>query len=131
VLELIGGALAHEAVAAAIATSSTRRKSEAVLTSAGVPYRQMAYVCGDDITRKKPDPQVFQVACRRLGLPPDRCIVVEYAPSGIQAARAAGCRCLAVTNTCPRAVLDAEHPDIVVASLAEVTVEDLLALPAG
>jgi len=128
VLELIGSAMASDHVDVAIATSSTRQKSQAVLGSAQIPYKEMVYVCGDDISRKKPDPEVFQVACRRLGLPPGQCLVVEDAPSGVRAAHAAGCKCIAVTNTCAREKLESEKPELTVASLSEVSLDTVFGL---
>ena len=50
----------------------------------------------EDITHGKPDPEVFLVAARRLGVPPCRAVVVEDAPSGIEAARRAGMRAIAI-----------------------------------
>ena len=127
VLELIASAMKDERFALAIATSSTREKSMAVLQSARVPYTEMVYICGDDVTRKKPDPELFQIACQRLGLPPQSCVVIEDAPNGVAAARTAGCQVIAVTNTCPRDEL--LEANVIVDSLASVslnTVIDLL-----
>ncbi len=121
VLELINGALADPNVRLAIGTSSTREKSMAVLESAQVPFEKMAYVCGEDVTHKKPHPEVFSVACQRLELAPQQCVVIEDAPNGVEAAHAAGCKCIAVTNTCgPDELMQA---DKVVDSLTEVTVD--------
>lgn len=127
VLELIHGALDGKKFALAIATSSTREKSQAVLKSAQIPLDEVVYVCGDDVSRKKPDPELFQIACQRLSIDPERCVVIEDAPNGIEAARAAGCRVIAVTNTCGRT--DLRNADVIVDSLAEVsldTVRELL-----
>ncbi|MDP6545967.1 MAG: HAD family phosphatase [Phycisphaerae bacterium] len=131
VLELVTSAMASDCVKVAIATSSTRRKSQAVLSSAGFPYRQVVYVCGDDVSRKKPDPEVFQVACEHLSLAPQQCVVIEDAPDGVQAARAAGCKCIAVTNTFSPEILQIKEPDLIVASLSEVSLDTLLALFEG
>jgi len=128
VLELVSSAMASDCVSVAIATSSTRQKSQAVLASAEFPYRQVVYVCGDDISRKKPDPEVFQAACDRLSLAPQQCVVVEDAPDGVQAARAAGCKCIAVTNTFSREILQIKQPDLIVDSLSEVSLDTLLTL---
>jgi len=121
VLELINGALDGNEFALAIATSSTREKSQAVLTSARIPLDKMVYVCGDDVSRKKPDPELFQIACQRLSIDPERCVVIEDAPNGIEAARAAGCRAIAVTNTCGR--IDLRNADVIVDTLAEVALD--------
>ena len=128
VRELIASAMADERFGLAIATSGTREKSQAVLESARIPYKEMAYVCGDDISEKKPNPEVFQAACRRLGLEPGRCVVIEDAPNGVQAARAAGCKCIAVTNTCGETKLQAERPDLIVGSLAQVGLDTIVGL---
>src|SRR5207245_8172899 len=51
----------------------------------------------EDTSRGKPDPEVFLIAARRLGVPPQRCLVLEDAPVGIQAAKAGGMRAVGVT----------------------------------
>jgi len=58
-----------------------------------------AAVTGEDVTRGKPDPQVFLVASERLGVPPARCAVVEDAPLGVAAARAARMTSIALAST--------------------------------
>ena len=131
VMELMGAALARDDFRVAIATSSNREKSESVLRAAGVPYDRMAYLTGSDVTHKKPHPELFLTAADRIGLAPGACVVIEDAPNGIRAALAAGCRCIAVTNTCSREKLVSEEPDLVVDSLAEVSVETVLSLLRG
>jgi HAD superfamily hydrolase (TIGR01509 family) len=101
VLDLIHAALAQDGFRLAIATSATRELSEAILDAVKVPHQKMVYVSGSEVTKKKPDPQIFLIAIRRLGIEAARCIVFEDAPSGVQAARTAGARCVAVTNTVP------------------------------
>jgi HAD superfamily hydrolase (TIGR01509 family) len=68
--------------------------------------------------RGKPDPGVFLEAARQVGVPPQRCLVVEDAIAGVAAAKAAGMACLAVTNTNTRAAL--ADADRVVDSLEEM-----------
>jgi beta-phosphoglucomutase len=99
VLTLIHAALDRPEFRLSIATSASRELSRAILESAGVPYQRMAYVSGSDVRKKKPDPEIFLMAARRLDLAPARCVVFEDAPSGVQAANAAGAHCVAVTNT--------------------------------
>jgi len=101
VLELIHAALGQDGFRLAIATSATRELSEAILDAVKVPHQKMVYVSGSEVTKKKPDPQIFLIAIGRLGLDARRCVVFEDAPSGVQAARAAGAKCVAVTNTVP------------------------------
>jgi HAD superfamily hydrolase (TIGR01509 family) len=118
VLELMESARARDDFLVGIATSSTREKSEAVLKSAQIPYTQMVYVTGSDVKNKKPDPELFLTAAERLGLDPAHCVVIEDAPDGVAAAKAAGCRCVAVTNSTASEKLAAA--DLVVESLIEV-----------
>jgi len=70
--------------------------------------------------RGKPDPGVFLEAARRVGVTPERCLVVEDAIAGVQAAKRAGMACLAVTNTNTRAALAEAGADRVVDSLEEM-----------
>ena len=126
VLELMEAALARGDFRVGIATSSTREKSEAVLKSAGIPYEQMVYVTGSDVKNKKPDPELFLMAAARLGLDPAQCIVIEDAPDGVAAAHAAGCRCVAVTNSTGREKL--AEANLVVQSLEEVDLRMVVGL---
>jgi beta-phosphoglucomutase-like phosphatase (HAD superfamily) len=80
-----------------------------------------------EVSQGKPSPQIFQVACRRLGAAPDQCLVFEDSLAGVQAARAAGMSVCAVVphsasselRRCLEEVAVREH-DAVVASLVEV-----------
>jgi HAD superfamily hydrolase (TIGR01509 family) len=123
VLDLIHAALRDGRFRLSIATSATRELSEAILTAVKVPFERMAYVSGSDVTKKKPDPQIFLIAIERLGLPAARCVVFEDAPSGVQAAKAAGAKCIAVTNTVPAGEL--EDADLIVDSLERVNLDTI------
>lgn len=123
VRELMASALADAEWRLAIATSSTRDKSQAVLEAADVPWAEMVRLCGDDVTHAKPNPELFSLACGRLQLTPRSCVVIEDAPAGVEAAQAAGCACIAVTNT--HAPDRLKRADLTVESLAEVTLDTL------
>lgn len=82
-----------------------------------------AVVTRVDVTRGKPDPQVFQIAGERLGMQPEQCVVVEDAPAGIEAANRAGMASVALTGTATRAELS--HAKLIVDSLRELTPERL------
>jgi HAD superfamily hydrolase (TIGR01509 family) len=129
VLALIHSALEREDFRVGIATSSTREKSEAVLRSAGIPFERMAYVTGSDVKNKKPDPELFLTAAEQLGLDARRCLVIEDAVNGIEAAHAAGCRCVAVTNSTVR--LNLADADRIVDSLEEVDLQQVVELIDG
>jgi beta-phosphoglucomutase len=87
----------------AVASSADRRKVEGNLREIRLdPARFDAIVVGEDVEHKKPDPEIFLLAARRLGLEPKDCLVIEDAVSGVAAAKAAGCRCLALTTSFTR-----------------------------
>ena len=84
----------------AVASSADAVKVRANLPAAGIDPSLFDVLCsGEDVARKKPDPDIFLLAASRLGVPPQGCVVVEDAVSGIQAARAAGMRCVAVSSS--------------------------------
>jgi mannitol-1-/sugar-/sorbitol-6-phosphatase len=105
-----------EGARTAIATSCTVQLAEARIAAAQL-LPPTVLVTADDVTYGKPHPEPFLQAARRLGVDPGRCLVVEDAAKGLEAARAAGCFTLAVVTTTPRELLDA---DAVVADLSEV-----------
>jgi len=82
----------------AVATSGSRSVALGRLRRAGLPVPPVV-ICAEDVTRGKPSPDAVLLACRGLGLPRAHCLVVEDAPAGIQAARAAEVAVVAVTTT--------------------------------
>jgi HAD superfamily hydrolase (TIGR01509 family) len=118
VLELIEQAMKREDFKVAIATSSTPEKSRAVLESAKIPYQKMVYITGSDVKNKKPDPELFLLAAERMDIEPAKCVVIEDAPNGVQAAKAAGAKCIAVTNSTDAAKLS--EADLVCDSLENI-----------
>ena len=78
--------------AQAIASSAPRLNVEVTYRALGIADRFGAVVSAEDVRHGKPDPEVFLVAAARLGVPPARCVVVEDAAAGIEAARRAGMR---------------------------------------
>jgi len=126
VLELMTAALNRHDFRLAIATSGTREKSEAVLKSAKIPYEKMTCITGSDVTRKKPHPDLFLTAAQIAGVEPQNSVVIEDAPDGVAAAKAARCKCIAVTNsTSPE---NLTHADLIVDTLAKVTIRTIAAL---
>jgi len=99
----------------AIASSAPRKNIEVVLEVIGMAGLFEALVSAEDVTAGKPDPQVFQRGAERLGMPASRCIVVEDAVPGVEAARRAGMRCIGVSR---KGFLD--RADVVVRSLEDL-----------
>jgi beta-phosphoglucomutase family hydrolase len=110
-------ALNERGIPRAIVTSTPRANLDMILDTLGIAGRFDALVAEEDATQGKPDPEGFLVAAQRIGIPPDRCIVIEDAPAGLRAAKAAGMRAIGVTTTRPAADLDAA--DLIVSSLAQ------------
>jgi beta-phosphoglucomutase len=80
-----------------------------------------ARVTGREVSRGKPDPQVFLMAAQRLGIAPRNCAVIEDAPAGIAAALAGGMTAVALTGTAPPSKLLQAH--LMVHSLRELTAQ--------
>jgi beta-phosphoglucomutase len=78
-----------------------------------------AKVTGADVTRGKPDPQVFLMAAERLGVPPASCVVIEDAVHGVEAAKRADMAAIALTGTSTYAELGSA--DLIVESLRELS----------
>jgi beta-phosphoglucomutase len=98
----------------AIASSAPRENVEVMLRVLGLDHDFDAIVAAEDVTVGKPDPQVFLRAAERLAVPASRCIVVEDAPAGVEAARRAGMRCIGVNGA-----------QVLAADLAVASLQDL------
>lgn len=84
-----------------------------------------ANVCGRDLRRGKPDPEIFLLAAAELRVAPTHCFVAEDAPAGVEAARAGGMVALGVARLGDAALLRAAGADLVVASLDDVALDEL------
>lgn len=81
-----------------LATSATREYAEFVLTQLGIRQRFGFVLTADDITRGKPDPEIYHLASKRLEMPAGRMMVIEDSANGCRAALAAGAFTVAVPN---------------------------------
>jgi beta-phosphoglucomutase len=110
----------------AVASSADKIKVEGNLTQIGLPWSGFdAVVNGLDVERKKPHPDIFQLAARKLGLPNEKCLVVEDAPSGLKAGKAAGSKCLGLTTSFDEKTLREAGADWIAPDLAHVPREVL------
>ena len=123
VLKLMEKAMQRDDFRVAIATSGTLEKSRAVLQAAAVLYQKMVYINGNDVTHKKPNPALFLLAAERMGIEPSHCVVIEDAPNGIQAAKAAGAKCIAVTNSAGADKL--QEADLICDSLKQIDIDHI------
>jgi len=103
-----------------VGSSGPPANVELVLRRLDVCHWIGAFVTGMDVTRGKPDPQVFLLAAERLGIAPRRCVVVEDAPAGVEAARRAGMKCIGFASR-GRTREELSPADMVVDSLREVS----------
>jgi len=104
----------------AIVTSATHRLLIRRLEVAGLPIPQRI-ISADMVERGKPDPEPYRRGAELLGLPPAECLVVEGAPSGVGAGKAAGCRVLGVLGT--HSAEDLSEATWIVPSLEVVTID--------
>jgi len=115
----------------AIASGALRHEIELILAQAGLADCFAAIVSAEDVREGKPSPEGFLLAlerlrARRTDLTPERCLVIEDSQPGLEAARRAGMRCLAVTSSYPAAALGGA--DLVVGTLEDVGWEQLAGL---
>jgi beta-phosphoglucomutase len=105
----------------AVATSADARKMHGNLVALKfAPGTFDVCVNGLEVAHKKPDPEIFATAIARLGLRPDEALVVEDAINGVQAAKAAGAYCLALTTSFTARELRAAGADFVAPDLASI-----------
>ncbi len=79
-----------------LAVGSASKNAPVILEKTGLIEYLDQISCGLDVTKSKPDPEVFLVAARKLNLPPEQCLVVEDSAAGMEAAARGGMRSLAV-----------------------------------
>ncbi len=112
--------LRQEGIPCAIGTSTPRANVECVLEITGLAGFFQDVAAAEDVTRGKPDPEVFLRAAAKLGAEPSTCVVIEDAQVGIRAAKAAGMKAVAVTTTHSSVSLAPENPDRIEDSLIPV-----------
>ena len=112
-----------------VATTSAHDRFSATLEAVKIPFSWFdTIVTGDMVSQAKPEPEIYHKAARQLGLAEAACVAIEDTPAGLKAAKRAGMKCIAVTNT-----FDAEdlyQADVVVHSLEDVDVAMLRVLVA-
>jgi beta-phosphoglucomutase len=120
--------LCHAGFGVAVGSSGPPENIELVLSEMGIASLFGAVVTARDVTRGKPDPQVFLIAAERLGVAPARCAVVEDAPAGVAAANSAGMASIGLAST-GRTREELSEADLIVDSLDELSpalVRDLI-----
>jgi len=106
----------------AIVTSATRPLAEVRLRAAGLPIPERL-VTARDVQRGKPNPDPYLGGAQLLGVPPAECVVIEDAPSGVRAGKAAGARVVALRTTASDSELEEAGADWIVKDCSELFVE--------
>ncbi|HYM66300.1 MAG TPA: HAD-IA family hydrolase, partial [Patescibacteria group bacterium] len=109
----------------AVASSSTREWVTDHLERLGILDRFDCVRCRDDVAHAKPEPDLYIAALECLAVEPGDAIAIEDSPNGIIAAKLAGMRCVAVPNPIT-ARLDLSQADLVIGSLADLTLAELI-----
>lgn len=109
-----------------VAVISASKNAPSILERIGLIEKLDASVSGHDVTKGKPDPQVFLIAAERLGKAPSESIVFEDAVLGVEAAKRAKMKCVGIDRYGDRSRL--EKANIVVSDLSEINYDDLIKL---
>jgi HAD superfamily hydrolase (TIGR01509 family) len=108
-----------------VASSSTADWVRGHLARLGILERFDCLRCRDDVAHVKPEPDLYIAALECLGVPASDAIAIEDSPNGVAAAKRAGMRCVAIPNSIT-ARLDLSAADVLLASLADLTLPELL-----
>jgi HAD superfamily hydrolase (TIGR01509 family) len=116
----------------AVASSAPQENIDLIVDAFGIRRYFAAILSGAGLPAGKPDPALFLAAARALQLPPKRCVVIEDAPVGVEAACRAGMPCIAVATTRPREALGPGRVfDTLTAVTEAIVVDALRAGPQG
>lgn len=112
--------LKGQGIKLAIATSSNRSNARAIIKSSGLDKYFETILDRDDIVKGKPDPEIFLLTAKRLGIEPENCVVVEDSTHGIEAGKKAGMRVIAVASGQHTSEqLREKNPDLLVKDLTD------------
>jgi len=112
----------------AIGTSTERKNVELAIKQHDLSEFFSASACSEDVQVGKPNPEVFLKAAAGLKISPVQCVVFEDSPHGIEAAKSANMKSVALTTSHPANVFVHLKPDLVIGSLAEVNPKQILEL---
>jgi HAD superfamily hydrolase (TIGR01509 family) len=104
----------------AIATSAPRENVDFVLDKIALESYFSIILDESDVTKGKPDPQIYLKTVEELSYPADRCIVIEDSVSGIEAAKSAGCKVIGITTT--HNSDEFEHTDLVIDNFQHLSI---------
>ncbi len=112
-------------IAMAVASSAMSKNVEFVVDALGLRPYFRCLLNGDEVTHAKPDPEIYLKAAEKLGLDPGQCVAFEDSFVGIEAAKNAGMKCVAIGSSFPLEDLRRTRADRVVLSFLELDLEGL------
>lgn len=112
----------------AVASSASRGRAAFMLEQLDLKRRFRVIVTGDDVSAGKPDPAIFRLAARRLGIAAENILVCEDAVYGVEAAKKAGMKCLAIAANGRQPLLEQAGADCVLPDFRSAVLADLQAL---
>lgn len=118
----------REGLRCAVGSSGYRANVDFVLDKCHIEHYFEAAVAGDEVTRCKPDPEIYLTAASKLGLKAEECIVFEDAEAGIEAAKRAGMRVVALATTFSREFLETTDADLIINDFRDIDVATLRSL---
>lgn len=119
-------ALKAQGVKIAVGSSAPRVNVDFVLDRCHIAQYFDAAASGSEITHSKPNPEVYQLAARKLGVEPTDCVVFEDAFVGMEAGRRSGAKVVAIASTFPREMIEEKGDcDLLVDSFRDITVTGL------
>ncbi len=104
----------------ALASSASKPTVDLFLRQNGLLDRFASVLHGGDVLRAKPNPEIYELACQRIGLPPAECLIIEDAVSGVLAGKAAGARVWGISTTCTVKELEKAGVECVIDCLEDI-----------
>ena len=116
---------ATSGLAMALASSGSRARVEYLVKELGFREYFQAIVTGDDVTTGKPDPAIFNLTAKRIGVDSREILVCEDAVNGVQAAKLAGMKCLAIATNGRGLILEKAGADKIAPDFSSIGLEEL------
>ena len=125
-------AKSHErGLLAAVGSSGFRAIVDFVLDKCNIRKYFQAAVAGDEVTRCKPDPEIYLTAAAKLGLRPEECVGFEDAEAGIESAKRAGIKVVALATTFSREFLEMSDADYIIGDFRDIDIATLRSIVEG
>lgn len=120
--------LHSEGIPIAVATSASRNRTQSTLSRMGILGLFAAVVTGDEVSKGKPDPSIYRVACQRMRCDPQAAVAIEDAASGVRAAKGAGLKCMGIARHQREELLTAAGADAVLKDFVHLTLSQFHSL---